>query len=106
MSILTLQDLTSRKIGLTSHPAQIEGAIPPELLGTFFRNGPGLQVDRPGHQRHTFDGDGMVLSMAFKDGKAFFRNRYVRTLGFVDEQVSPFQEHNLHVETCMDAPAV
>ncbi|MEW5298931.1 MAG: hypothetical protein WDW36_002000 [Sanguina aurantia] len=65
----------------------VDGTIPAELLGTFFRNGPGLQVDRPGHQRHTFDGDGMLLSMAFKDGKAFFRNRYVRTRGFVDEQV-------------------
>ncbi|MEW5313269.1 MAG: hypothetical protein WDW38_004853 [Sanguina aurantia] len=64
----------------------VDGTIPAELLGTFFRNGPGLQVDRPGHQRHTFDGDGMLLSMAFKDGKAFFRNRYVRTRGFVDEQ--------------------
>lgn len=71
---------------------QVDGTIPAQLLGTFFRNGPGLQVDRPGHQRHTFDGDGMLLSMAFKDGKAFFRNRYVRTRGFVDEQVWPVVE--------------
>ena len=63
------------------------GTIPPELCGTYYRNGPGLQVCNPRYQRHTFDGDGMLLSLAFKDGKAFFRNTFVRTKGFVEEQV-------------------
>lgn len=44
-------------------------------------------MDNPKCQRHTFDGDGMVLSMAFDDGKVFFRNKFVRTKGFLDEQV-------------------
>ncbi len=33
---------------------QVEGAIPTELLGTYFRNGPGLHVTTEGCQRHTF----------------------------------------------------
>ena len=33
-----------------------------------------------------FDGDGMIALFAFKDGRAFFANRYVRTAGFVAEQ--------------------
>lgn len=45
-----------------------------------------LQVDSQRCRRHAFDGDGMVFSVAFKDGRAFFRNRFVRTQGFVQEQ--------------------
>ncbi len=29
----------------------------------------------------------MIFSLAFKDGQAFFRNRFVRTEGFKAEQV-------------------
>ena len=64
----------------------IEGEIPPELTGTLFRNGPGL-LDiggRPVH--HPFDGDGMISSFTFQNGKAYFRNRYVRTEAYVAEQ--------------------
>ncbi|KAG2452616.1 hypothetical protein HYH02_002853 [Chlamydomonas schloesseri] len=67
-------------------PTWVTGTIPPELNGTYYRNGPGLQVSNPRYQRHTLDGDGMVFSLAFKDGQAFFRNRFVRTEGFKAEQ--------------------
>jgi all-trans-8'-apo-beta-carotenal 15,15'-oxygenase len=64
----------------------IEGSIPPELEGTLFRNGPGL-LDIHGHGvKHPFDGDGMISSIAMAQGKAYFRNRYVRTAGYVAEQ--------------------
>ncbi|KAG2446058.1 hypothetical protein HXX76_000660 [Chlamydomonas incerta] len=67
-------------------PGWVTGTIPPELNGTYYRNGPGLQVSNPRYQRHTLDGDGMVFSLAFKQGQAFFRNRFVRTEGFKAEQ--------------------
>jgi len=64
----------------------IEGQIPPDLHGTLFRNGPGL-LDVNGHRvRHPFDGDGMVCAIAFSQGRAYFRNRFVRTEGYVAEQ--------------------
>jgi hypothetical protein len=68
-------------------PLQVTGEIPKELEGTYFRNNPALHVHNPRFQRHTLDGDGMIFSMAFKDGKAFWRNRFVRTAGFLAEQV-------------------
>lgn len=133
-------------------PLQVDGEIPKELTGTYFRNGPGLQVRRvavrtstilwqspmqslqrvngtdsyahvqriqQGHfsavagpqgapllalrrqprpccalqvssgryQRHTFDGDGQVLSFAFQGGTCHFRNRFVQTQSFLEEQV-------------------
>lgn len=64
----------------------IQGEIPPDLQGTLFRNGPGL-LDVGGESlHHPFDGDGMVCSIAFANGRAYFRNRFVRTDGFVAEQ--------------------
>jgi len=33
-----------------------------------------------------FDGDGMVTSLSFKGGKAFFRSKYVETKEFVAER--------------------
>jgi all-trans-8'-apo-beta-carotenal 15,15'-oxygenase len=65
---------------------EIEGEIPPTLTGTLFRNGPGM-LDVNGQRiQHPFDGDGMICAIAFRDGRAHFKNRYVRTEGFVAEQ--------------------
>ena len=68
-------------------PAHARPGCPtPLCLLQLLRNGPGLfevggmKVPQP------FDGDGMIALFAFKDGRAFFANRYVRTAGFVAEQ--------------------
>lgn len=63
----------------------IEGEIPADLEGTLFRNGPGrLDINgQPFH--HPFDGDGMICAVTFTQGKAHFRNRYVRTEGYLAE---------------------
>jgi len=65
---------------------EVEGTIPPELTGTLFRNGPGMLDVNGTPVHHPFDGDGMVCAIAFHEGRAHFRNRYVRTEGFVAEQ--------------------
>ena len=65
---------------------QVEGTIPAELQGTLYRNGPGL-LDVNGQPiKHPFDGDGMICSVTFQAGRAYFQNRFVRTEGFVAEQ--------------------
>lgn len=64
----------------------VEGTIPPELQGTLFRNGPGL-LDVNGQRiHHPFDGDGMISAIAFRDGRAHFRNRFIRTAAYLEEQ--------------------
>jgi all-trans-8'-apo-beta-carotenal 15,15'-oxygenase len=65
---------------------EIAGEIPHELNGTLFRNGPGL-LDINGQRiHHPFDGDGMVCAITFQDGRVHFRNRFVRTQGYLEEQ--------------------
>ncbi len=71
----------------------VEGEIPTALEGTVFRNGPGL-TDVNGYRlKHPFDGDGMINSIAFRAGKAFYRNKFVRTEGYLAEQKSGKPEY-------------
>lgn len=64
---------------------EVEGKIPDEITGTLLRNGPAL-FERKGFKKVFLDGDGMVSSIAIKDGKAYFRNKFVRTNSFVKEE--------------------
>jgi all-trans-8'-apo-beta-carotenal 15,15'-oxygenase len=67
---------------------EIDGEIPSELQGTLFRNGPGLLEVNGERIHHPFDGDGMICAIAFQNGRAHFRNRFVKTEGYLAEQVA------------------
>jgi len=64
---------------------QVIGELPPEMAGMFVRNGPNPQFTPIGRY-HWFDGDGMLHGVRIKDGKASYRNRYVRTVGWQKER--------------------
>ncbi|MCH8521606.1 carotenoid oxygenase family protein [Glycocaulis sp.] len=65
----------------TANELKVIGEIPADLCGAYMRNGPN-QVYAPKSKHHWFDGDGMVHTIAFKDGKASYRSRFVRTAHF------------------------
>jgi len=56
---------------------KIEGELPRELHGTLYRNGPNPQFEAPG--AHWFVGDGMLHAFHIENGRASYRNRWVRT---------------------------
>lgn len=64
---------------------EVIGEIPTDIDGIYIRN-----TENPVHEPlgfyHPFDGDGMLHAMYFKDGKAWYKNRFVRTRGFEAEQ--------------------
>ena len=64
---------------------ETEGELPPDLKGTFFRNGPGRQKIGGTPYGHWFDGDGMLSRFTFTGDAVHFRNRYVRTPKYVSE---------------------
>lgn len=66
-------------------PSRIEGALPPTLRGTLFRNGPGRNELGGRPLGHWFDGDGMVHAFRFDAGRVDYRGRYVRTPKYVRE---------------------
>ena len=50
------------------------------------RNGPGKFTIGGDKISHPYDGDGLVLSIAFRGGKAHFRSRFVQTAEYLAEQ--------------------
>ncbi|MBF6212596.1 carotenoid oxygenase family protein [Nocardia puris] len=62
----------------------VAGEIPRDLDGIYLRN-----TENPLHPAiknyHPFDGDGMIHVVGFRDGKAFYRNRFIRTDGLLAE---------------------
>jgi carotenoid cleavage dioxygenase len=58
--------------------AVIAGEVPRDLAGAYVRNGPNPRFDPTGRY-HWFDGDGMLHALRFADGRADYRNRWVRT---------------------------
>ncbi|MEM9255003.1 MAG: carotenoid oxygenase family protein [Pseudomonadota bacterium] len=63
----------------------IEGEIPREINGTFYRNGPNPQIP-PKNEYHFFTGDGMVHAFTFRDGRVSHMNRWARTERFKIEE--------------------
>jgi len=62
----------------------ITGELPRELNGTLYRNGPNPQFASPG--AHWFLGDGMLHAFQLENGRASYRNRWVRTPKWQAEQ--------------------
>lgn len=65
---------------------ELEGDFPKDIEGTFFQNGHAkFVVGEEDLVMHPFDGDGMVKAVTIQDGKAWFRNRFVQTPGYMEE---------------------
>src|SRR3954471_7206706 len=56
----------------------VTGELPAGLNGALYRTGPNPQFN-PAGPHHWFMGDGMVHGFFIEDGKAKYRNRWVRT---------------------------
>lgn len=61
------------------------GSIPKDFDGVYLRNTEN-QIHEPIGRFHPFDGDGLLHSIVFQNGKADYRNKFIRTEGFQIEQ--------------------
>ena len=77
----------AREYNADTDSLRVVGEIPRDLHGMFVRNHHN-QVHEPLGTYHPFDGDGMLHAMRFEDGRAHYRNRFVRTTGFFAEQAA------------------
>jgi len=57
----------------------LRGALPKDLAGTLYRNGPNPQFAPRDPNHHWFIGDGMIHAFHIADGRVSYRNRWVRT---------------------------
>lgn len=69
---------------ITVEGLRVIGRLPEGLEGMFVRNGPNPQF-APRGRYHWFDGDGMIHGVRLQGGRASYRNRYVRTAGWREE---------------------
>lgn len=60
----------------------VEGEIPADLNGVYLRNGPNQRFEPKG-KFHLFDGDGMLHAAEFRNGAVTYRNKWVRTRGWL-----------------------
>ena len=65
---------------ITAENLEVIGEIPKDLEGMFVRNSPNPKY-KPKKSYHWFDGDGMLHGVHIQNGKATYRNRYVKTIG-------------------------
>ena len=64
---------------------EVEGEIPREIDGTYYRNGANPAFEPMGRY-HWFDGDGMIHAIRLRDGRASYRNRWVKSAGLAEER--------------------
>ena len=66
----------------------IEGELPAEIEGDYIRNGPNPRFSPLGGYLYPLDGDGMLHRVQFRDGRARYTNRFVRTPGVIAEEAA------------------
>lgn len=66
---------------------QVIGELPTDLNGVYARNGPNVQHPPIGNY-HRYDGDGMLHAIHFESGRAAYRNKWIRTEAFQEEEAA------------------
>jgi len=83
-SLAVYADQQGEQAGL----AVVEGRLPRDLQGSFYRNGPGRFELSGERYHHWFDGDGFVQRWTLADGRVGHRGRFVETRRFRDESAA------------------
>ena len=64
----------------------IEGEVPRDLFGSYYRNGPDPQFPPMGGDYHWFAGDGMIHAFHFENGRISYLNRWAQTSKWKQER--------------------
>ena len=80
---------------------RVKGEIPKDFAGAYYRNGPNPKKT-PSGMHHWFDGDGMVHAIFFEDGKASYRNRYIRSMDFVADEKNQLKRSGIFKKALSD----
>jgi carotenoid cleavage dioxygenase-like enzyme len=63
---------------------EVIGQVPADFGGMYVRNGPN-SFYQPQWRYHAYDGDGMIHTVVFDQGRVTYRNRWVQTAGLQEE---------------------
>lgn len=84
---------------------EIEGRVPPDVRGAFYRVGPDCQYP-PRAPTIPFDGEGHVSMFRIADGHVDYRSRFVRTQRFKAQQAARRSLFGAYRNPFTDDPAV
>src|SRR5579862_1777774 len=87
---------------------EVEGRIPPDFAGTFYRVGPDPQYPKPAaYERDIpFDGEGHVSMFRIAGGHVDFRSRYVRTQRWKAQHAARRSLFGMYRNPLTDDPSV
>ncbi len=69
-------------------PLTVEGALPPALTGTLYRNGPGIFELFGRRYSHPFEGDGAITAIRLEGGRAHGACRLTAPAGLCEERAA------------------
>lgn len=77
---------TPMRYEATIEDCLVEGDLPPDLYGGFYRNGPTWRRPQKQGCETAYTMDGMIQGLVFREGRVEFRNRWVRTPKYLAEE--------------------
>ncbi len=95
----------SYKLEADVHDCEVEGTVPSDLNGAFYRVGPDPQY--PLHPRNIpFDGEGHVSMFRIKNGRVDYKSRYVRNDRYLAQDAARRSLFPIYRNPAMDDPSV
>jgi carotenoid cleavage dioxygenase-like enzyme len=90
------------------YDCEVDGTLPKDLDGIFFRVGPDPQYPKPEIYAHDipFDGEGTIGAFRIKDGHVDFRSRYVRTQRWKAQHAARRSLFGMYRNPTTDDPSV
>src|SRR6185312_10132127 len=87
---------------------EVEGKLPPDLSGIFFRIGPDPQYPKPAKYMHdiAFDGEGHISAFHIQNGHVDFRSRYVQTQRWKAQHAARRSLFGMYRNPTTDDPSV
>lgn len=97
---------TPSRMEVDIHDLEVEGQVPTELDGIFYRVGPDPQYPPKLGNDIYFNGDGMISAFRFEKGRVDFKCRYARTDKFRLEQAAGRALFGMYRNPFFDDPSV
>ena len=98
----------NRPVGVEAsiHQLQIEGVLPPEIEGAFFRAVPDRQFAPISQDDVILSHDGMIAKLEIRDGRASYAIRYVETARYLAERAAGRSLFDRYRNPYTDDPSV
>lgn len=98
--------MTPFRVECDLRDCEVEGKVPREINGTFYRVGPDFQYPSRAPNNIPFDGEGHVSLFRIADGRVHFKSRFVRTQRFKVQAAAGRSLFGMYRNPLTDDPAV